>query len=204
MPRGSKIDRYGVGDEILALRQGNMGYEAIADAINANHPEIDKPLSHMCVKRWLKQKRIQIKEERLKDGDDLGDSLRATFRERLYDLDYRTNEIYHIMNKALKKIIKEGNNTQIIRAAKDVLVSINQSRGNWVSLMQFGINEFKEINEAKQQTTVNIDKLLIEISNELSPDARRELVNVVLSKEDKKMSDDEKKVKEEIKDYAKQ
>jgi len=63
--------------------------------------------------------------------------------------------------------------------------------------MQFGINEFIENKEAQQQTTVNIDKLLIEISNELSPDARRELVNVVLSKEDKK-----EKIKEELEEYA--
>lgn len=197
MPKTSKIDIYGVGDEVMTLKQGGMGYKDVANAINKRHPEIDKPLSHMAIQRWLKNERIKIKMGRLEDGDNLDDSLRATFREKLYDLDYDTNDIYSIMRKALKRIIKEGDDTKIIRSAKDVLYSINQSKNNWIALMQFGINEFKENKEAQQQTTVNIDKLLIEISNELSPDARRELVNVVLSKEDKK-----EKIKEELEEYA--
>ncbi|GAF95604.1 unnamed protein product [marine sediment metagenome] len=199
MPVGSKIDRDGLGPEILNLRQGGMSYHNIADAVNSRHPELSEPISFMAVKRFLVKEKVRLKVERLENGDDLDEALRATFRDKLYDLEDETHEIYSIMRKALKGIVKEQSNMNIIRAAKDVLQSIEQTRKNWASLIQFGINEFREDRKAKEMTTVNIDKLLIEISNELSPDARRELVNVVLSKNDKK---DKKKIKEELEEYG--
>ena len=188
----SKIDQLclkheGMEQAIIDLRRSNMGYHDIARLlITTFHLQGEDIPSHMAVKRWLKRRKIQDYQQRLEDGEDLDETLRSEFRDRLFEIDDETHELFVIMKKSLKRIMKMStDDMKIIRACKDTIVTMEQSRKNWATLMTLGINEFKDKKEAEHKTTINIDKFLLEISNDMSPDGRRELVSLLLLRKDK-------------------
>jgi hypothetical protein len=184
MVKRSKIEIYGLEDETVKLKNSGLSTPDIAEELLRQHPEIKK-LSHMSVDRWLKKHKVELKEKRIKEGKDLDGDLRKEYVEKMKDLDYETHEIYNIMRKELKYVIEEGNSIKTIKAAKDTLDAIDKSRKNLRALIQWGLNEFRTNEKAKQQTTINIDKLLINFSKELCPTCRKKVLGLV-TKEDTK------------------
>jgi len=182
----NKIEKYNLQNEVLELKQAGFSLQKIAETLRNSHPDIQelKNLSAMSVQRFLsnwKQHKIQ---KQLDNGEDPINDLVEEFKNKLYDLDDETHEIYKIMKKALKRTVKEGNNQNIIKAARGALEAIEQTRKNWISLIQWGSNKLKPIEQAREYNTFKIDNFIINLSEELCPKCRRKVVGLVTVKED--------------------
>ena len=97
-----------------------------------------------------------------------------------------THEIYLVMKKSLKKIVKEGDDWKTIKAAKDWLVAIEQSRKNLVTQVDEGFRRFGVINEAKEINFVQVNNMLVGLSEHLCPESRKRVVGYVMDMEEQK------------------
>ena len=177
----NKIVMNNLEDEVLQLRDEGLSYKEISNRINETHKDIDA--SFMSVKRFLDSYKVQIEEKKIDEGIDTWDDLRADFRGKMDDLDDETQEIYLIMKKALKQVIKEGNSYKTIKAAKDTLTALDQQKKNWIDLIQWGINEFKPRNQAQTLNLTKINNMFIELSDQLCPTCRSRIVDIVSKNE---------------------
>lgn len=183
MTNTSKIDQYGFEDKTRTLANEGISTHDIADALNNENPKAN--ISHMAVYRWIQRDKVSTRVKKIEDGQNINETLRAEFRERMKDLDFETQEIYTIMRKELKKLIKEGNGVKIIRAARDTLDALDKSRKNLQVLIQNGLDEYGFNESAIKQTTINVDKVLINFSKELCPACRKKVVGLVIKEEEK-------------------
>ena len=188
MTNTSKIEQFGFEEKTRTLATGGVSTHEIADALNRDNPKAN--ISHMAVYRWIQRDKVTSKVDRLMDGENLNENLRAEFRERINDLDFETQEIYSIMRKALKRVIKQGNDIRTIKAARDTLDAIDKSRKNLQALIQNGIDEYRINEGAIKQTTINVDKVLINFSKELCPACRKKVVGLVIKEEEEKEEED--------------
>lgn len=175
---GSKIKEYGLEEEVNMLRDNGYGYHEIADTITKKHKDIS--LSHMAVQRYLQKAKVEKAVQNINDGKDSWEDLRADFRQKMYDLDDETREIYIIMKKALNSIIKEGNSYKTIKAAKDTLTALEQKKRNWIDLIQWGVDEMKPKKQAQQINLVKINNLLVGMSENLCPKCRATVIDMVI------------------------
>ena len=77
-----------------------------------------------------------------------------------------------------------------IKAARDTLDAIDKSRKNLQALIQNGIDEYRINEGAIKQTTINVDKVLINFSKELCPACRKKVVGLVIKEEEEKEEED--------------
>lgn len=178
----SKIEKNNLGDEVHSLRDQGLGYQDIANIVSKNHKQVS--LSHMAIKRYLERDKLERAIKNIDEGNDSWGDLRADFRQKMYDLDDETREIYVVMKKALNAIIKEGNNFTTIKAAKDTLAALEQKKKNWIDLIQWGISEFKPTDKANQINMVKVNNLFVELSSNLCPACRKQVVDIILNTED--------------------
>jgi len=183
MTKENKIIEYKLEDDVVKMKESGMTYREIANALNLSN-NTDGTFSHMAIKRFFDSYKVQVHQEELDKGLDPMNHLRDEFKERMYTLDDDTHEIYKTMRKALKAIAKEGDNYKTIKACRETLNAIEQSRKNWSSLIQWGINEFRPIEQAKETNVVKINNLLVNMSRELCPNCRSKVVGLVVSKEE--------------------
>jgi len=177
----NKIKKYRLESEVLALRRAGHNYDEIKDILIKNHPDLTEiqNLSVMSLSRFFSQYKTETALEKKEHGEDPTLELRAIFRDKMYELDEQTAEIYRMMRRALKKVVKEQDDYKTIKAAKDTLSSIEQIRRNWSTFIQWSINEYKPIEEASEITKQEIMDLLIEISRELCPECRAKVVEII-------------------------
>jgi hypothetical protein len=132
-------------------------------------------------------------------GEDPEEALRAEFREKMYELEEQTIEIYKIMRTELKKVAGTADSMDVIRAAKDVLTSMEQRRKNWSTFLEQAYRQFFSAGEAKQTNMVQINNYLVEVSSVLCPQCRKKVVEMVLSKEQNNAKNEPKTVKNDQK-----
>jgi len=186
MANVSKIKKFNLEDKVLKLRDAGFNLDEIVKDIkteNPNEPELQN-LSMMALSRFLDSHKREVALEKIQNNEDPIEELRSEFRDKMYELHSDTQDIYKIMKKALKKVVEEEDSVTVIKAAKDTITSIEQARKNWTSLIQFGINEFKPIEKAKEINIIEIHNMLINVSRDLCPDCRRKVVGYVVSKEE--------------------
>ena len=181
MGRVNKIIESGLEDEVLRLRDSGLGYGEIAEAINRNHEKVS--VSFMSIKRFLDSNKTAYMTEKIDKGEDLWEDLRVDFRAKMDDLEDETEEIYLIMKKSLKNIIKEGDDFKTIKAARDTLAALDQQKKNWIDLIQWGINEFKPREKAQTLNLTKINNMFIQLSDKLCPKCRSEIIDMVLETE---------------------
>lgn len=181
MANVNKIVKHELQDEVLKLRDEGLGLQEIRNIINRNHDDVD--ISHMCVKRFLENYKVKLEEKKIDEGVDTWEDLRGEFREKMDDLEDETREIYLIMKKSLKQIIKEGDSYKTIKAAKDTLTALDQQKRNWIDLIQWGVNEFKPRNTAQTLNITKINNMFIELSDKLCPTCRSKIIDIITNKD---------------------
>jgi len=139
--------------------------------------------SAMSVNRYLRSAKVDEYKKIIDSGEDPEEALRAEFRERMYELEEQTIEIYKIMRTELKKIANTADSVDVIRAAKDVLTSMEQRRKNWSTFLEQAYRQFGFAGEAKQTNVIQINNYLIDLSKELCPNCRKKVVDLVILKE---------------------
>lgn len=213
MPKINKIVQYGLEKEVNELVNMGFSQDEIASHLRQTHPEITDlaSLSAMSINRYLKNAKIDGYLDTIDKGDDPEELLRAEFRDKMYELEENTLEVYKIMRTELKKIALTGESSDIIRAAKDVLTSMEQRRKNWSTFLEQAYRQMGWAGEAKQTNMIQINNFLVDMSKELCPTCRKKVVDLVLAKEteaaesapkvtETDQNDSEKPIKVEISD----
>lgn len=197
MAKVNKIVQYKLEPEVNQMILAGLSQDEIASRLRQNHPEIPdlEHISAMSVNRYMKTAKVGEYLDDIESGIDPEEALRAEFREKMYELEEQTIEVYRIMRTELKKIAAEGTSIDIIRAAKDVLTSMEQRRKNWSTLLEQAYRQFGMANEAKQTNMVQINNFLVDFSRELCPDCRKRVVDLILTKENEGSDKDTKRGK---------
>jgi len=180
MVKINKIVQFGLENEVKEMSNSGMTQLEIAKQVSAKHPNII--LSAMSVNRYLKDARIAGLQEELNIGSDPNARLRQEFREKMGTLDDETHQIYSIMKKTLKKITESGTDLDVIKAAKDTLNAIEQSRKNWNTLLEHSYSRFLDIQEAKQTNFIQINNDILEFSDDLCPECSKKVAEKISKK----------------------
>jgi hypothetical protein len=186
MPKVSKIEQYGLGDEVIELRNRGLSLDDIAEHLKSRHKEIEslKDINPMTIHRHIKRYRVNQYKSELLEGEDPETQLREQLRVTIDDWEDEVHELFIIMKKALKRIVKDGNDFKTIKAAKDCLVAIDQSRKNLVTQVEEGFRRFGDIDKAKKVNFVQINNMLIGVSEVLCEQCRRKLLNYITTMEE--------------------
>ena len=186
MANVSKIKKYNLEDKVVKMKEAGFGLSDIVDSIKTENPDIPdlQKISMMSISRFLDSYKTETALDKIQDGEDPALEIRSEFRDKMYELHNETQEIYLIMKNALKKVAEEEDSVTVIKAARDTISSIEQVRKNWTSLIQFGINEFKPVEKAKEINIIEVHNLLINVSRDLCPDCRRRVVGYITAEEE--------------------
>lgn len=183
----SKIEKYELEEEVLDLRRAGYNYRDIVDTLKTNHPDIAdlKKLSAMSLSRFFEKTKVDNALSDIKDGIDPIEEIKATFRDKMFELDEQTIEICDIMRKSLKRMVREGDDFKIIKAAKDTLTSLEQTRRNWSTLMQQCMYDTKPVEKAEQINRAEVMTLLFKVSREICPKCRPKVVEIITKETEK-------------------
>ena len=153
----------------------------IANDIQMRYPDVVElsNISAMAIQRWLTKHKKEQMRKKIATGKSVTDDIQIEFNSKMYDLVDETNDIYNIMRDALMNIIKTKDDMKTIRACKDVLVSIDQARRNWSSLIQWNTDQNATYQDARQLQIVDIDKIILNLSSHLCPRCKKEAIKVV-------------------------
>jgi len=182
MGQVSKIVQHGLEDEVRQLARAGFSRENIASHINHTHNDVQ--VSHMAIQRFLESNEVQEIRKELDAGTDLESQLRAELREGIDEQLKETEEIFKIMKKALKRIVKEGDDIKTIKAAKDTLSAIDQTVKALNTKVESGYKRFANIQKAEKINYVQINNLLIDISDKLCDNCRNKIIDMMTQKED--------------------
>jgi DNA-binding transcriptional MerR regulator len=182
----SKIERNNLEQEVLELRARGLNLEQIAEQVKFNHPDVDelKTINPMTISRFLNKHSVQEYQQQLMEGKDPEEQLRIELRQRMEDWEDETHEIYLIMKESLKKISRNGDDWKTVKAAKDTLSAVEQSRKNLVTQVEEGFKRFGQINDAKEVNYIQVNNLLIGLSDMLCSKCRKKLVNYITEMEE--------------------
>jgi hypothetical protein len=138
----------------------------------------------MTISRFLRKSEIKGYQTDLMEGKDVETQLREDLRNRLEDWEDETHEIYLLMKDSLKRISREGDDYKTIKAAKDLLMAVEQSRKNLITQVEEGFKRFGQIGEAKEVNYIQVNNLLVGLSDLLCDECRKKLVNHIVGMEE--------------------
>lgn len=186
MPKVNKIVQFGLEQEVDDMQNKGLSFKEIVDQLKFNHPEIIElnKLSMMSISRYFKDKQIKEYSKGLLNGEKPEDALRSEFREKMFEIEEQTIDLYRTAKKALMRLEKEGSNEQIIKMVRETSNLMDQRRRNWSTLIDQGYRQFGLFKEAEQHNYVQVNNLLINLSNELCPECKKKVVNLILDKEE--------------------
>lgn len=187
MVNTSKIDKYDLGYDVLELRSRGLSLEDIANQLRYEHRDNSdiQSVNPMTISRWLRKKSVQEYRKELMEGKNPEDKLREELRARMEDWEDETHEIYLLMKDSLKKIAKEGDDWKTIKASKDLLGAIEQSRKNLVTQVEEGFQRFGRIHEAKEINFVQVNNLLMGVTDLLCNECKAKLIKHISNMEEK-------------------
>jgi len=173
----SKIIKYNLQDEAKQLK--DMGYtnEEISRKLGDNHPEIKelKKLSGMSVGRFFKSDECKEIEEKLLKGENPVTDFITEYRDRIEKIENYTLDLYEECKTILADAKLDGTIIDKLKAVDMTLKSLEQSRKNMVSLVQYGerqTNNFYNVNLKKEY---HIKNLLLNFSEKLCPKCRSKI-----------------------------
>jgi len=179
----NKIIKYNLQDETFQLRDMGYSNEEIAEKLKNNHPEITdlKKFSGMSVGRFFKSDECKKIEEQVKNGGDPISDFIKEYRDRINSVEQHTSDLYDECKKILDDAKKDGTILDKLKAVDMTLKSLEQSRKNMVSLVQYGerqTNNFYNVNLKKEY---HIKNLLLNFSEKLCPKCRAKIPELLES-----------------------
>jgi len=182
----NKIIKYNLEDEVVKYTDLGLSRKDVARKIKENHPDNQdlRKLSAMSIQRFLQNHKRDVAIERMDKGENLEENIREEFRDKMYDLDDEVHDLLREAKVLLSKAKESDNINTQLKAISETTKIIEQVRKNWTSLIQFGLNEFKPVIEAKHANIIQVDKMLMTMSNIFCPTCRSKIVDLVVAKED--------------------
>jgi DNA-binding transcriptional regulator GbsR (MarR family) len=175
----NKIIKHNLQCEVDPLLEQGLPYERIADAIKANHPEIEdiSKLSAMNVMRYKNDKAEKAMVTLIDEGKDPAEEFTKEYRAAIR----KNNEEVQVIFNDCKKILEDAKLSDSVsdkaKAVEISLKSLDQIRKNWESLSQFGNRQIPLIGKVNLKKEQNIKVLILSVSNKLCPKCRDEIKN---------------------------
>jgi len=183
MANVNKIVKYGLEEEVLALRNRNppLSYREIVDYIKATHPDIPElqNLSIMSVKRFLESQERQKVADAIDRGEDVTSKLYKEFREKMQDLVLQIEQLQRITEPLIEEALENKDVRTLLRLLKEQRENIEQIRKNMVSIMNYQENKFKPIMQVQEMRVVNIRNILLDFSKHLCPHCRKKVIELI-------------------------
>jgi hypothetical protein len=196
MSKINKIKEYGLESEVLDMKSKGLSQNDIANQLKLAHSDITdlQNISAMAVNRFLKDNAIDGYKGEIIAGNNPEDSLRAEFRDKMYELD---DEVHEVLSDS-KKLREEANiildkakasedvqmQINALKSVSDALkqntTSIEQVRKNWSTFVEQAYRQFGYMDQGKKEVNIQYNTLLIDISKDLCPECRKNVVNEIL------------------------
>lgn len=185
MPRPNKIEKYGLGSEVLKLKEDGQSYKAIADYISEHYPNIKelKSISPMSVNRYINSQDTKHIRDIVEHEEDPDSVIEAEFNNKMKDLLYDNENLKDTTSKLLKKALKSN-------ATVDDLVKLINVQNRNLDLMRknlVSLREFAETKIVRPQTNVIFEKkievkdMLLDFQHALCPECRKKVNKLMLN-----------------------
>lgn len=183
MANVNKIVKYGLEDEVLALRNRNppLSYREIVDYIKATHPDIPElqNLSVMSIKRFLESKEREKVENAIDKGEDVTSKLYKEFRTKMQDLVLQIEHLQKLTEPLIEEALENKDVHTLLRLLKEQRENIEQIRKNMVAIMNYQENRFRPIMQVQEMRVVNIRNILLDFSKHLCPHCRKTVAKLL-------------------------
>ena len=185
MARMHKIEKYGLGSEVLKMREDGKSYRVIADYIDTNYSHIKElqGISPMSVKRYISMNDTEHIKDIIEHEDDPDSVIEKEFNDKMQDLLVGNQNLRSTTDQLLKKALKSD-------ATIDDLVKLINVQNRNLDLMRknlVSLREFTDLKIVKPQTNIIFEKkievkdMLLDFQKALCPDCRRRVNRLMLN-----------------------
>lgn len=177
----SKIVKYNLEDEARQLKEMHYTNEEIARRIRESHPEIEdlRDLAGMSIGRFFKLDEGQKIEQQIIEGQDPVDNFIKEYRDKINKIEEQTNDIFKECRAILDEAKATGDITDKVKAVDVVLKSLEQSRRNLVSLVQYGERQTANFGAINLKKEYYVKNLLLDFSKGLCAKCRAKIPEIL-------------------------
>lgn len=185
MARPHKIEKYGLGSEVLKLKEDGKSYRAIAEYIEKNYSHIQelKGISPMSIKRYVSMNDTEHMRDIIEHEDDPDSIIEKEFNDKMRDLLASNEDLRSVTSKLMNKALKDD-------ATIDDLVKLINVQNRNLDLMRknlISLREFADLKIVKPQTNIIFEKkievkdMLLDFQKALCPECRQRVNKLMLS-----------------------
>jgi len=177
MANVSKIRKYGLEEEAQQLKEMGYSYQDIANTLKNNHPKIEdlKSLSNMSVMRYFDTETENTVVEIVETGGNPVSDLVLEFQNEIRDIHRKSERLAIRAEKILDKIEGGKDDALKLKALKETRDSYDQLRKNYESLLRFGDNRIKSIQNVNLKKEVHVKNMLVGLTKNLCDECRRKI-----------------------------
>lgn len=185
MARPHKIEKYGLGSEVLKLKEDGKSYRAIAEYIGKNYSHIKEleDISPMSIKRYISMNDTEHIRDIIEHEDDPDSVIEKEFNSKMRNLLSDNENLRSTTDRLLKKALKSD-------ATVDELVKLINVQNRNLDLMRknlISLREFADLKIVKPQTNIIFEKkievkdMLLDFQKALCPECRQRVNKLMLS-----------------------
>lgn len=173
----SKIKKYDLEEEAKQLKDMGLSYEDIATSLKNNHSQIAdiKALSSMSVMRYFDSESENGVIMDINQGNNPVSDLIVEFQDVIRDIHKKSNKLCDRAEKILDKLELSDDDLLTLKAIKEVGDRYDQLRRNYESLMKFGDNRIKAIQNVNLKKEIHVHNLLVGVTRHLCGKCRRKI-----------------------------
>mgnify|MGYP000212139370 CR=1 FL=1 len=185
MPSKTKIEKYNLNEEVIALKKAGMSNEEIARTIRSRYNEIEElqNLSAMSIKRFFEKYFSKDYEEKIKDykfeGEDSVESIYKEFKRKMRSL-YARIESRNLQIKELwDKAIEKKDIDTLYKLQKALNDNERELRQQMLALIQYSDERISPLVKMNEKKEIKINNLLLNFSSALCPVCKKRINNIL-------------------------
>ena len=185
LARPHKIEKYGLGSEVLKLKEDGKSYRAIAEYVSNHYSHIKelRSISPMSIERYVRMNNTSHMRDIIEHEDDPDSVIEKEFNDKMTDLLSDNEDLKTTTSKLLKKALKSD-------ATVDDLVKLINVQNRNLDLMRknlVSLRKFTELKIVRPQTNIIFEKkievkdMLLDFQHALCPECRKKVNKLMLN-----------------------
>lgn len=181
MPTQTKIEKYGLEEEVLAMRKAGLSYSAIAKELKRRYPEIEdlKDINKMSIKRFLEKYLTKEYEEKLERGESPVRDIYTEFKEKMRKLIARTEEQNLKIEGLLDKALEEKDYDLMLRVLREIRENYKEIRQQMTALIQYGEERIRPLVNINVKKELKINNMLLMFASNLCPKCKAKVSTIL-------------------------
>ena len=184
MPTKSKIEKYNLNEEVIALKKAGMSNHEIARTIKDRYHDIDElqNISVTSIRRFFEKYFTSDYEEKIKEyqiEEPTVDSIYKEFKRKMRSLyariESRNLQIKDLWDKALEK----KDIDTLYKLQKAMNDNEKELRQQMLALIQYSDERISPLIQINEKKEIQIKNLLLNFSQVLSPVCRKRVSNLL-------------------------